>query len=370
MTIKFLYDYIDPHKGIIPNLEPIFGNFKGLGIFDHIKDKTFLPSYIGAEEENWFYPINVKRFLHHIDDLIIKPDTYDNYTHFYHRISDKIKEGLEKKRGYILFDFQEPATVEYINALCYKIKKGSEITSKGNIIPYDRFLFNGFNKVNNNKNFLNLPYIHRDIKIEFENKIKKDFPYKDFCFLCANSYKNKYREIIIKSFQKMNIIEKGYVSGFLKDPARKIDNVVDFLPIEVLEKSYINVVPEMFYKIENSITELGSDILISEKTYRNFLWKKPFLLFAQPHTLKFIKNQGYKTFDRLFDESYDEVSDINKRFSLVCKQIDWWCSLEKKEKLNYLESINDILDYNYTLYTKIISSSYLENELNRYFKNG
>ena len=44
---------------------------------------------------------------------------------------------------------------------------------------------------------------------------------------------------------------------------------------------------------------------ITEKTYRNIKYKKPFIIMGQHISLASLHKLGYKTFHPLIDESYD-----------------------------------------------------------------
>jgi len=51
----------------------------------------------------------------------------------------------------------------------------------------------------------------------------------------------------------------------------------------------------------------------SEKVYQPMFHKKPFVLVAPPHTLRYLKEQGFKTFDKFWDESYDKEENHQER---------------------------------------------------------
>jgi hypothetical protein len=60
----------------------------------------------------------------------------------------------------------------------------------------------------------------------------------------------------------------------------------------------------------------------SEKVYRPMYYKKPFILVAPPHTLKFLQDQGFMTFSDFWDESYDSMEDHESRLFAIFKLID------------------------------------------------
>lgn len=60
---------------------------------------------------------------------------------------------------------------------------------------------------------------------------------------------------------------------------------------------------------------------VSEKTYKPIAFYHPFVILGQAGILQFLKNNGFETYENLFDESYDSDSDFNLRFSKVINNI-------------------------------------------------
>ena len=63
-------------------------------------------------------------------------------------------------------------------------------------------------------------------------------------------------------------------------------------------------------------------IVLSEKLFKGFLYKTPFIAFAQHGTLKTLRELGFTTFDWLIDESYDEEINDRKRLKMVLDEIE------------------------------------------------
>ena len=97
---------------------------------------------------------------------------------------------------------------------------------------------------------------------------------------------------------------------------------------EIYNDAWINVVTEAFPFVE-------SDVFITEKTFKPMLQLQPFLVQGNRHTLKHLREHGYRTFPELFDESYDELNDWRERTKAIVLQLRLWCakSLEKKQLL-------------------------------------
>ncbi len=88
-------------------------------------------------------------------------------------------------------------------------------------------------------------------------------------------------------------------------------------------------------------------IVLSEKIFKGFCYKTPFVIFAQHGVLKLLKELGFKTFDWLIDESYDKEIDDKKRLNLVFKEIEKLLNTPKEDLKKLIEKNSDIMEYNY-----------------------
>ena len=61
----------------------------------------------------------------------------------------------------------------------------------------------------------------------------------------------------------------------------------------------------------------GDKIHLTEKILRPIACGHPFVLVAGPGSLEYLKSYGFKTFDSVFDESYDQQTDTVKRLEMV-----------------------------------------------------
>ena len=85
---------------------------------------------------------------------------------------------------------------------------------------------------------------------------------------------------------------------------------------------------------------------ISEKTFKPIAARHPFILYGNKHSLRYIRELGYKTFDGVIDESYDEL-DSWERLDAIIKQIQIIKNMSYSKKIEWFESMRAILDYNF-----------------------
>jgi hypothetical protein len=87
----------------------------------------------------------------------------------------------------------------------------------------------------------------------------------------------------------------------------------------------------------------------SEKIYQAIKHRKPFIVVAPPHTLRYIKECGFETFNHYWDESYDSETNHEDRLSKVFDAIDYINSKSLDELKEMYKSMQDIVNYNYNL---------------------
>lgn len=84
----------------------------------------------------------------------------------------------------------------------------------------------------------------------------------------------------------------------------------------------------------------------SEKTYRPMFYKKPFILVAPPHTLHWVKTNGFKTFGDFWDESYDTMEDHEQRLFAIFELLDDLNSKPIEYLRDLYEKMQPILEHN------------------------
>jgi hypothetical protein len=87
----------------------------------------------------------------------------------------------------------------------------------------------------------------------------------------------------------------------------------------------------------------------SEKTYHPMWYKKPFVLGAPPHTLKLLKEHGFKTFSDFWDESYDLITIHEERLLKIFEIIDFINSKSIEELQEMYVQMEPILEHNFNL---------------------
>lgn len=104
---------------------------------------------------------------------------------------------------------------------------------------------------------------------------------------------------------------------------------------------------------------------LTEKIFKPIVSKQPFMLIAAPGNLAYLRSYGFKTFDGIIDESYDNIKDNDARIDAVVNQLNWYCNLSASEKQEIIERLAPIVEYNfhhfYGEFKHIITRELLDN---------
>lgn len=85
----------------------------------------------------------------------------------------------------------------------------------------------------------------------------------------------------------------------------------------------------------------------SEKTFKSIAQKRPFIIFGPPGCINLLKDQGFRTFDRWWDESYDKEYNMEKRVDMIIDIVKYLASLDVKSLRNLYREMEPLLEYNY-----------------------
>jgi hypothetical protein len=84
----------------------------------------------------------------------------------------------------------------------------------------------------------------------------------------------------------------------------------------------------------------------SEKVYRPMFYLKPFIMVGPPHTLQYMKEQGFETFSEFWDESYDTMEDHESRLFAIFKLLDEINNKSIAELREMYAKMKPILEHN------------------------
>lgn len=142
-------------------------------------------------------------------------------------------------------------------------------------------------------------------------------------------------------FYNKNLLDlwKDTKLEYYRHPA--IDMKVPKLNPPYLNKAAIHIVTESAFNFPfNHFTE---------KTTAALLCKRPFIIIAPAGNLKYLRTIGFKTFDSIIDESYDNIPDPNLRLEKIMDLILDLNKNNQEQLVKMIEKSKDILIHNYML---------------------
>lgn len=114
----------------------------------------------------------------------------------------------------------------------------------------------------------------------------------------------------------------------------------DYNEKDIFETSFLWVASE---------TKKTTDgIFLTEKTWKPIAHGNPFCINGDAGSLKLLKGLGFKTFDKFWDESYDETNDV-ERVKMIAQIVEDLCSKTLPELQGLNERMLPILEHNQML---------------------
>ncbi len=139
----------------------------------------------------------------------------------------------------------------------------------------------------------------------------------------------------------------------------------DDIVVKYITRSFINLVVEsacdftveneeqyFFKKTQQYYRSRLTSTLFTEKIMFPMLLKRPFLIWGGYGCLDALKDLGFKTFDKIFDESYQYERDAHKRLGMILNQLKDLSDKSKYDLLELYKSQEDILEHNQQLLIK------------------
>lgn len=160
-------------------------------------------------------------------------------------------------------------------------------------------------------------------------------------------------------FRFIKLLEGSYI---LENQELRIDSGADSVVVDNFNSVYIpgNTGPDISEKFINSYGESFCAVVnetrfaqpfanISEKTLNPLRARLPIILVAPPNSLKYLKTFGFKTFDRWWDESYDQEENHEKRMIKILELIDFIDNKSIDELSVIYQDMKEVLDHNHNI---------------------
>jgi hypothetical protein len=218
---------------------------------------------------------------------------------------------------------------------------------------------------------------------------------KKFLYSCLNGQPRTHRKTLIAMLYQNNLIDQGMISyhanplpippentsfgSFDKNNNMRMRLTVPFSRIneelsvcretKILHTQYSKELaqsikseqilgtpndPETFlrpYFLQQSLVYIVTETVgnypypfLTEKTWKAMTSSMPFMVLGAKHSLKFLKECGFKTFNDFWDESYDQVDSVYERCSIIVNNL---LMLKNQDWSQLLLRMQPIIEYNF-----------------------
>jgi hypothetical protein len=135
----------------------------------------------------------------------------------------------------------------------------------------------------------------------------------------------------------------------------------DTVPEEMFLNSSIFIVTEKEYRYKEDF------LTVTEKTFKPISAKMPFIIYGQPNVCKYLQTLGYKTFNTLWDETYDSIYDPILRGEEIVNLVKYLNAMDERDFHDILQKSKDIVMHNYNHMHNRTLSAFFVDAVNGFF---
>jgi hypothetical protein len=165
--------------------------------------------------------------------------------------------------------------------------------------------------------------------------------YKKLALMPMWHHRDYRDQLIIKLSDLLDNLIYSYAKNgiFLPNDDEINSTRYNYFRPEWYDTTYFSIVAE---------TRIDTEyFFISEKTYKPIAFYHPFIIVGQPKILDYLHQQGFETYENLFDESYDLEYNFNNRFKKIIQNI------RNYKPMPYDVTTQNKLEHNHNLFFNI-----------------
>lgn len=304
--------------------------------------------------------------------------------HLLMELPEKLKEKLRDKTAIVYYDqsWEGFPMIDYLEKLYENFKKfdlppSQFVFATSNLL--EKEIHNEWCKQNSIQNSMTVISANffaalATQRVLFKGEINMDehLAYKSSnnisLFNCLNRVRREHRICFLTMLNYYDLLDSNKVSHNtfsyetqIDHPAfanNNINNVLSKLPL-ILDSAEFEVnKAHNFYKevyldswitvVTETMATEANTMFFSEKIYKPMMARHPFIIVGLPGSLRQLKEQGFRTFDSWWDESYDDIENVTDRLDAICKVL---LELQTKSKEYWVDIYNEmssVLEHNYS----------------------
>lgn len=240
--------------------------------------------------------------------------------------------------GHVLSDMVKEEAYKYFN---YFLNNNRTNQKQYHFLCFNRIVKNHriaiFSELMSNPNFkdkfivsIGSSYNVQHISLDHANE--RDF-YNKLNYFLRDDYKHSKQRLL--DFLDTYDSKQKYVY----DVEDLEQNKADSFNIDAHSNSFLNIISESLEGVNT--------VFFSEKTYKPIIALQPFIMNGNPFSLKKLKDYGYKTFDKWWDESYDNETDYTKRLEKIVDVLEEISSWSLERCFQVTNEMEEVLIHNF-----------------------
>jgi methylase of polypeptide subunit release factors len=206
-------------------------------------------------------------------------------------------------------------------------------------------------------------HFHFDIDITITEFLKYPIEYKtnDFnkkIITFNGSMDNEHKQFVKKMMTNLNLWDISYWSfsndsNFGMEMYQHSKNLFLIFnkAIPIVSKSFLYLVTETV--CDNFYTNTDIRIDFMSKMGRALAFPTPFVVVGNFGILKHLKELGFKTFSNWFDESYDDIEDLNDRMNAISKLVENLKNITFQDQLKMRNEMLEVFEHNRNILLKL-----------------
>jgi hypothetical protein len=208
-----------------------------------------------------------------------------------------------------------------------------------------------------------------------KNTLSFNHTEKKFDYLYLNKTPRKHRVKLYNRLIQDNCLENSLYSFTHYKNGVKLNSMYELPWIDTTQRYPIYDYDQDIYEkpynetgcsIVSETNDNDTDVFITEKIWKPIIAGHIFIVHGNYRYLKKLREIGFKTFESVFDESYDEIRDPDKRIDALVELIQ---KLKGSEWNELYKQTEDIRKHNRkTFWTKSYLSNLVNKELLRWFE--
>ena len=176
--------------------------------------------------------------------------------------------------------------------------------------------------------------------------------------------------INLASANSNKIYKSQEILKYIKDNKARYRDIGYKLDVDLSENQAFSFPLSFYYNTLISVvteTETEPDcVFFTEKIFKPILGLHPFIVVTSPYFLQTLQDEGYKTFNDFWDESYDTITDPFERFTAVLKLITELNSKTVEELTEMYFKMLPIMKHNYNNFCNNGRHTFFLKDLEKY----